>query len=64
MLCFGPFVMPGTQMHGWVAFAGSDKVAAVALGRPYTADAGYPSSLPWTAHLLAVTVPPPGWVMP
>ena len=28
-VCFGPIVLPGTQMHGWVTFADTDKVAAV-----------------------------------
>ncbi len=65
-VCFEPFYLPGTAMHGWAAFFGTDNVAAVALTRilpspsPVTPLPGWP----WQAHLLAFVVPPPGWVMP
>jgi hypothetical protein len=62
-VCFGPIILPGPSRHGWVAFAGNARVAAVALVRPEptyaTSTAG-----PWSATLVAFAVPPAGWVWP
>jgi hypothetical protein len=60
--CAGPIVRPGTAMRGWIAFAGTDKVAAIQLRRtPPTAGTPQP---PWDARLSAFAVPPAGWSMP
>jgi hypothetical protein len=56
VICFGPIILPGTSMHGWVRFVGTAKVAAVELHRT--------PSRPWTPALRAFVVPPAGWVMP
>lgn len=56
IVCFGAMVLPGTWMHGWVTFVGTDKVAAVELHR-------MPSHR-WTPALRAFVVPPAGWVKP
>jgi hypothetical protein len=56
IVCFGPIVLPGRQMSGWVSFVGTDKVAAVELHRT-------PGD-PWIARVRAFEVPPAGWVMP
>lgn len=65
VICLDALVIAGTHMHGWVAFIGSDKVAAVELSRPYpTSDPGYPAGSPWTARVVTVAIPPAGWVMP
>jgi len=65
MVCFGPLILPGRDMHGWVAFNGTAKIAAVTLDRPFPPD-GSPtaSAPPWQASLAAFVVPPAGWVMP
>jgi hypothetical protein len=62
-VCSGPAVLPGLTRHGWVAFAGTPKVAAVSLvrGEP-TNESGQPE--PWTATLVAFVVPPVGWGWP
>jgi len=64
-LCFGPMILPGRAMHGWASFVGTDKVAAIALGRsaigPYSVGASFG---PWQGSLEAFVVPPAGWVMP
>ncbi len=63
-ICFGPFVMSGTTMHGWVSFTGSAKVAAVSLHlQPATGPSPAPSPM-WIAFVAAFQVPPAGWVMP
>jgi hypothetical protein len=64
--CFGTLVIPGQFMHAWVRFLGSDQLAAVMLGRDLPADLSVPATtpLPWMATLVAVEVPPVGWVMP
>lgn len=64
--CFGTLVIPGQFMHAWVRFVRSDMVAAVMLGRDLPADLTAPAQtpLPWNATLVAVEVPPSGWVMP
>ena len=63
-ICFGPLVLPGTTMHGWVSFVGSPKVAAVSLRlQPATGPSPVPSSM-WVATIAAFEVPPAGWVMP
>jgi hypothetical protein len=56
IVCFGAIVLPGTSMHGWVTFVGTDKVAAIELHRV--------PSHPWTPALRDFVVPPAGWVMP
>jgi hypothetical protein len=65
-VCFGTLVIPGQYMHAWVRFERSEEVAAVMLGRNLPADLSVPatSPLPWNATLVAVEVPPAGWVMP
>ncbi len=65
-VCFGPLTLPGTAMHGWVAFAGSEKVAAVQLTRrPPTGRGASPSGTgAWQASMVAFEVPPAGWLMP
>jgi hypothetical protein len=65
-VCFGVAVLPGSTMHGWVSFSGTDKVAAVALRRDVVPISGaIPSPVPpWTASLVAFVVPPTGWSMP
>jgi hypothetical protein len=63
-ICYGPFVMPGTTMHGWVSFTGSAKVAAVSLHlQPATGPSPAPSPM-WVATIAAFQIPPAGWVMP
>jgi len=64
--CFGGNVRPGQYMHAWVAFRGSDEVAAVMLGLDLPDDLGAPDATrpPWHATLVTVEVPPAGWVMP
>jgi hypothetical protein len=61
-VCFGPFTEPGAWMHGWVAFLGTDKVAAVELSRLEPASASRVP--PWRSVLKAFAVPPSGWAMP
>lgn len=56
IICAGTPVIPGTSMHGWVTFVGTDKVAAAEVHRV--------PSHPWTPALRAFVVPPAGWVMP
>lgn len=64
-LCFGPLILPGRTMHGWVSFSGTDKVAAVALARDVPVGGAIPSPVPpWTASLVAFIVPPAGWSIP
>ena len=64
-VCAGPIILPGRTMHGWVAFTGTAKIAAVALDRPYPPAGSPTASAPqWQATLAAFVVPPAGWVMP
>jgi hypothetical protein len=65
-ICYGVLVIPGQFMHAWVAFTGSEAVAAVMLGRDLPPDFDSPaaSPLPWNATLVTVEVPPEGWVLP
>jgi hypothetical protein len=63
-VCFGPLIIPGTMMRGWVAFHGTDKVAAVALSRQVPRRASPSPVPPWRALLMDFVVPPTGWVMP
>lgn len=63
-VCFGPIIVPGTNMRGWIAFHGTDKVAAVALRRQVPRRASPASVPPWKAVVMALVVPPAGWVMP
>ncbi len=60
--CAGIPVVPGASMHGWVAYAGTAKVAAVGLAR--TPPHGSTPGGQWKASIVAFTVPPDGWVMP
>ena len=62
--CFGPIIIPGTRMHGWSSFEGTDKVAAVELHRDVPRRASPPVVPPWRATVVAFVVPPTGWVMP
>jgi hypothetical protein len=63
-VCYGPLIIPGTMMRGWVAFHGTDKVAAVELRREVPRRASPTVVPPWKATVLAFIVPPTGWVMP
>jgi hypothetical protein len=65
-VCFGFDVRPGQFMHGWVRFRDSDRIAAVMLGLDVPDDVSNPHATrpPWSATLVAVQVPPGGWVMP
>ncbi len=62
VVCFGPIIVPGASMHGWVGFSGTAKVAAVGLSR--TPPHGSTPGGPWKASVAAFTVPPDGWAMP
>jgi hypothetical protein len=63
-ICFGPLVISGTMMHGWVTFAGSANVAAVSLHLQLpTASSPIPSPI-WVATIATFRGPPAGWVMP
>jgi hypothetical protein len=65
VVCFNVFVRPGQYMHAWVSFVGSSKVAAVMLGLDLPpGDAPVATRPPWQTTLVAVEVPPSGWVMP
>jgi hypothetical protein len=59
-----PPVIPGRDMHGWVSFVGTDRVAAVALVRQLPDGALASTPGPWQATLLELEDPPGGWVMP
>jgi hypothetical protein len=59
----GPAIEPGREMRAWVAFAGSSKVAAVALLRDLAASPAA-SPGPWLTNVFAFQVPPEGWVLP
>jgi hypothetical protein len=64
-VCFGPIVVPGMSMRGWVSFEGTTSVAAVSLRRAMNASTGVAVQPPaWTATVVAFTVPPAGWAMP
>jgi hypothetical protein len=65
-LCYGGIERPGQYMHAWVSFTGSAKVAVVVLGLNLPDDIDAPGTTrpPWQTTLLAVEVPPSGWVMP
>lgn len=64
--CFGPVVRPGQYMHGYVSFVDSPKVAVVMLGLDLPPDDNDPAATrpPWQTTLVALDVPPSGWVMP
>ncbi len=59
-----PATIPGTAMHGWVTFTGSDKVAAVSLSFQVSAGSSPAPSPSWVATVAAFQVPPAGFVMP
>ena len=52
------------MMRGWIAFHGTDKVAAVALHREVPRRDSPSEVPPWRAVLKDFTKPPTGWVMP
>ena len=64
--CYGPAVRPGQYMHAWVGFGGTERIAAVALGRnlPPDEELATADPIPWRATLLAVEIPPGGWSKP
>jgi hypothetical protein len=62
--CFGPIIIPGRAMHGWVAFVGTDRVAAVSLWRDLPTSVPISTQPPWTATVTQFAVPPPGWQLP
>jgi hypothetical protein len=59
----GPATAPGGAMYGWVAFAGTTKVAAVSLVRDVPTTPGA-SPGPWVAFVNSYDVPPAGWLVP
>jgi hypothetical protein len=63
-MCFGVLVLPGSAMHGWATFEGTDKVAAIALRRSPASPYSVGAFGPWLGSLAAFSVPPAGWVMP
>jgi hypothetical protein len=63
-ICFGPLILPGSAMHGWASFVGTDKVAAIALRRSPTGPNSDVAFGPWHGSLRAFIVPPTGWSMP
>ena len=64
--CRGAAARPGQFMHAYVAFRGTDKVAVVMLGLDLPDSGSDPQATrpPWNTTLVAVGVPPVGWVMP
>jgi hypothetical protein len=64
--CRGAATRPGQFMHAYVAFRGADTVAVVMLGLdlPDNANDARATRPPWNTTLVAVAVPPVGWVMP
>ena len=64
--CYGAMTRPGQYMHAWVSFVGSSEVAVVVLGLNLPSDLDAPGATrpPWQTTVLAVEVPPSGWVMP
>ena len=64
--CFGLSFRQGQFMHAYVRFDGSSRVAVVMLGLDLPADDSDPlvTRPPWNTTLVAVEVPPAGWVMP
>jgi hypothetical protein len=64
--CAVPIFPPGQYMHAWASFRGTDEIAAVMLGLDLPDDPGAPGATrpPWSWTLVAVEVPPTGWVMP
>jgi len=65
-VCSEPAIRPGQYMHAYVSFTDSPKVAVVMLGLDLPDDETAPAATrpPWLATLVAVDVPPAGWVMP
>ena len=60
--CVESAMPPGVAMHGWITFAGTDKVVVIRLVRSQpTADDPEPA---WSARVWAYEVPPAGWSMP
>ncbi len=62
--CIGERIPPGTAMHGWASFEGTDNVAAITLARSLTGQLPSASFGPWQGRVEAFVVPPVGWVMP
>ncbi|HYK95602.1 MAG TPA: hypothetical protein VE011_07050 [Candidatus Dormibacteraeota bacterium] len=65
-ICFDQLDRPGQFMHAYVSFVDSPKVAVVMLGLDLPADDNDPAATrpPWQTTLVAIDVPPSGWVMP
>ena len=62
LICYGPMVISGTAMHGWVSFAGSPRIAAIYLHRPNPEPgSSSPPDTTWTATIEALAIPPSGW---
>jgi hypothetical protein len=59
-------IQPGQWMHAWVRFTDSDRIGAVMLGLDLPDNQEEPGATrpPWLTTLVAVEVPPDGWVMP
>jgi hypothetical protein len=57
-------VISGTELHGWVSFAGTDQVAAVAVTRNAPGPTADSTPGPWRAVVVVYAVPPDGWAMP
>ena len=64
--CYPAMTRPGQFMQAWVSFVGSSEIAVVVLGLNLPADLDAPGATrpPWQTTVLAVEVPPEGWVMP
>ncbi|GEM_PF-3401777 len=64
--CRGAATQPGQFMHAYVVFRGTDKVAVVMLGLdlPDSGSDPHATRPPWNTTLVAVGIPPAGWVMP
>lgn len=59
-------IRPGQYMHAWVRFVESERIAAVMLGLDLPENVNEPGATrpPWSTTVVAVEVPPDGWVMP
>ena len=62
--CPAASVIPGVAMHGWISFAGDERIMAVALYRASPPGSEQEVAAPWTSEVKAFAVPPAGWRMP
>lgn len=62
--CPAASVIPGVAMHGWISFAGDERIMAVALYRASPSGAEQAVAALWTSEVKAFAVPPAGWRMP